>query len=99
MSLPAIALVALGAVMLNTHSKPAVQATKQAQRGMTPGGHHLTRPTGPSQMWVDKPQNTGLRNDAKGRNPTEIDHYMRKTYMTEAATHPGVRLVAGKAFA
>ena len=50
-------------------------------------------------MWVDRPQNTVLRNDAQGNNPYEIDAYLREIYMREAAVHPGVRLVAGQAVA
>ena len=54
----------------------------------------------PSQMWVDRPMNTILRNDLiGGDNPHAIDEYLRKTYASEAATHPGVRLVAGQAIA
>lgn len=47
-------------------------------------------------MWIDRPINTVLRNDARSDNPDGIDQYLRSTYAAEAATHPGVRLVAGK---
>ena len=98
MNLPLLAAIALGATML-TSKNPAKAVVRQSQKGMTPGGHALTRPTGPSQMWVDRPENTVLRNDAKGRTPVQIDRYLRQTYATEAAMHPGVRLVAGTATA
>lgn len=94
-----LAALALGVTMLSNARTPAKKAVKSALNGQIPGGHSLTRPTGPSQMWVDRPINTALRNDAKGNNPTEIDRYLRQTYMTEAAAHPGVRLVAGQAYA
>ena len=97
MSLPALAAIALGVTMLS--STPAKKAAKTAHKGQTPGGHHLTRPTGPSQMWVDRPINTVLRNDAQANSTTGIDRYIRQTYMKEAASHPGVRLVAGQAYA
>lgn len=50
-------------------------------------------------MWVDRPINTVLRNDAQANSTTGIDRYIRQTYMKEAASHPGVRLVAGQAYA
>lgn len=97
MSLPTVALIALVVTMLsNSQTKRIV---KEAHMGQTPGGHSQDRPTGPSQMWIDRPVNTVLRNDAKGDSPSDIDRYLRTTYMTEAASHPGVRLVAGKAVA
>jgi hypothetical protein len=91
-----LAAIALGVTMLSSTS--AKKAVKTAHSGQTPGGHHLTRPMGPSQMWVDRPINTVLRNDAQADNPAKIDSYIRQTYMTEAASHPGVRLVAGQAY-
>ena len=95
MSLPSLALIALVATALNSQT-PAKRAVKTAPSGQTPGGQPVGRP---SQMWVDRPINTVLRNDAKGDNPAAIDSYIRTPYMTEASTHPGVRLVAGKAYA
>lgn len=97
MSLPTLAAVALAATVLM--QPPAKKAARSALGGQTPGGHSLTRPTGPSQMWVDRPINTVLRNDAKGSNTDQIDRHIRQTYMTEASMHPGVRLVAGQAHA
>ena len=98
MSLPQLAAAALGLTMLAS-TKSTKQKVKQAHNGQTPGGHYLTRPTGPSLMWVDKAENTTLRNDAQGDTPTEIDAYLRDTYLREAAQHPGVRLVAHAAVA
>ena len=95
MSLPTLALIALVATMLS--SSPAKKAVQTAHSRQTPGGHHLTRPTGPSRIWVDRPINTVLRNDAQGETPEQIDRYIRSTYATEATAHPGVRLVAGQA--
>jgi len=97
MNVPMLAAGALLVMILS--QSPAKKAVKSAHSGQTPGGHYLTRPTGPSQMWVDRPVNTVLRNDVQADDPTGIDRYIRQTYMTEAASHPGVRLVAGKAFA
>ena len=99
--LPWIAAGALAAMMLYT--------SKKVLPDQLPGGHHLTRPTLPSQMWVDKSENTVLRNDSEcckftkeccsGRDFRQIDNYMKQTYQAEAATHPGVRLVADMAAA
>lgn len=90
-----LALLALAATVLNSSSKTATTLALQNSQQQKLGGHTLTRPTGPTQMWVDRPQNTTLRNDAKCCDSVdEIDRYLRKTYATEAATHPGVRLVA-----
>ena len=97
MSLPTLAAVALAALVLSQSA--AKFAAKSSLPGQTPGGHAIERPTRPSQMWIDKPVNTALRNDAIGRNSTEIDNYLRQQYMREAAAHPGVHLVAGKAVA
>lgn len=54
----------------------------------------------PSNMWVDTPQNTALRNDrVDGAQSTrEIDEHVRETYKREAASHPGVHLAAVSAF-
>ena len=99
MSVPMLATAALGLTMLISASKPANRAVRSAHSGQTPGGHSMDRPTGPSQMWVDRPINTVLRNDARGGNFEAINAYIRDTYATEAASHPGVRLVAGQAVA
>lgn len=100
MSLPALAAAALVVTMLaQSKKKSPKQVVKTAHRGQTPGGHYLTRPTNPSQMWVDRPQNTTLRNDAQGQDPHAIDAYLREIYSREATCHPGVRLVAGQAVA
>lgn len=96
MSLPTLAAVALVATMLSQSQKAKCAATVKSQ---TPGGHHTDRPTGPSQMHVDPPQRTALRNDAVGETPAEIDAYLRGTYAREACSHPGVQSVAGKAAA
>lgn len=46
-------------------------------------------------MWVDRAVNTALRNDAYGlTSAADIEGYLTRTYFREAATHPGVRLVA-----
>ena len=95
MSVPALAAIVLGVVLYN-QSRPTKKVVREAQTGMMPGGHALTRPTGPSQMWVDRPQNTVLRDDTvKGGLVEDIDAYIRSTYKKEAECHPGVQLVAG----
>ena len=60
-----LALLALAATVLNSSSKTATTLALQNSQQQKLGGHTLTRPTGPTQMWVDRPQNTTLRNDAK----------------------------------
>ena len=99
MSLPTLAAVALVGTMLSQSKKTPKQVVKSSLKGQTLGGHALTRPTMPSQIWVDRPQNTVLRNDAVGNDPHEVDAYLRQIYYREAALHPGVRLVAGQAIA
>lgn len=96
MNVPMLAAIALAVTVLMSAS-PAKRASKTL-KSQTPGGHSLTRPTLPSQMWIDKAANTVLRNDKQGNNTSDIDAYMRRTYATEAAMHPGVRLMAGKAY-
>jgi hypothetical protein len=81
-----LALIALIAVAMKSATSPSMpQQAPNSKR------------VGPSQMWVDRAVNTALRNDAQGDDPMAIDRYIRSTYAAEAATHPGVRLVAGKA--
>ena len=50
-------------------------------------------------MWIDRPINTVLRNDAHGDSAIDVDRYIRSMYAYEASTHPGVALVAAGAFA
>ena len=60
-----------------------------------PGGNEDTFPTNfGTSIWVDRPVNTALRNDAVGNNPDQIQAFLKRTYTTEAAVHPGVQLVA-----
>ena len=60
-----------------------------------PGGNEDTFPTNfGTSIWVDRPVNTALRNDAVGNNPGQIQAWVKRTYATEAAVHPGVQLVA-----
>lgn len=103
MNLPTLSAIALVATMLSQSKKTPAQVVQSGLKSQsTPGGHPLNRPTGPSQLWVDKPVNTTLRNDAGAiRNDTTagIASYLKETYMREARTHPGVRLVAGQAVA
>ena len=97
MTLVTIAAIALIGTMLMNQKSPK-KIAQQTFNSQVPGGHSLTRPTQPSQMWVDRPHNTILRNDAQSDNVHGIDAYLRGTYTREAAVHPGVRLVAGQAF-
>ena len=89
--LPLLALIALGLVVMSSGSP-----SKKLVEEQVPGGHSLTRPTGPSQMWVDRAVNTVLRNDAKGETPAEIDRYLKRTYASEVDCHPGVTMLAGQ---
>ena len=91
MAVPAIALAALVATSLRGKTPRTLAA--ENSKTQVPGGHYTNRPTVPSRMWIDRPINTILRNDAVGDTPAQIDAYLRQTYTQEAATHPGVRLV------
>ena len=96
MEAPQLAMLALIGTALWTQV-PASKAGKlavQNRQQQTPGGHPMDRATYPSQIWVDKAVNTTLRNDAKGNTPAEIDAYLRSVYQQEAASHPGVRMLA-----
>ena len=100
MSLLTLAAIALVATLLSQTNKTPTQVVKTGLQGQSKqGGHPLKRPTGPSQMWVDRPINTSLRNDAQGQTPEQIEAYLQRTYASEASVHPGVRLVAGQAVA
>ena len=93
MNVPLVALAALmGSMLWTTKSAKSLAAQNVAQQ--TPGGHAMTRPTMASQMWVDTAVNTALRNDAVGSHPNDVDAYLRNIYRMEAASHPGVRLIA-----
>jgi hypothetical protein len=85
-------------------SAPAKTAARTLSK-QTPGGN-----TRQSQLWIDRPINTLMRDDTVRCETDDagvetcvtqgqIDNYIRQTYMTEAAQHPGVRLVADAAFA
>ena len=99
-----MAAVALVGTMLGRSKKSTKQVVTTGLR-QTPGGHPDYRPIGPSQMWVDTAVNTNTRNDTIDRSGlvaktfAEIDDNLRMTYLREAASHPGVRLVAGQAVA
>ena len=82
-NVPMMAALGLGAYLLYQRMYPTARLQKQEVSGLTP-----------QQIWVDKPVNTALRNDAKGSNPRQIADYLSGVYQTEAAQHPGVRLVA-----
>lgn len=86
-------------------SAPAKTAARTLSK-QTPGGNTSR----PSQLWIDRPINTLMRDDTVRCETDDagvetcvtqgqIDNYIRQTYMTEAAQHPGVRLVADAAFA
>ncbi len=97
MSLPILAAAVVATTYLMSHGSSKKLAAQMVTQ-QTPGGRiaslgheHL--------MHVDKAQNTSLRNDAIGDSPAEISAHLKRTYASEAATHPGVRLVAASAFA
>ena len=88
------ATILVGAVAYQYMKPESKRLASQNARQQTPGGQS----TGlPSRMWIDRPVNTVLRNDAQYDEPHRIDAYLKSTYATEAAQHPGVRLVAGSA--
>ena len=113
MNVPTVAaLILLGTVLWSSRSRSPSEASqvqkavshhlaKKNTKQQTQGGS--TQPTPASQIWVDKAVNTVLRNDAGccGQRPSAADlaAYLKKTYATEAAMHPGVQLVAHSAFA
>ena len=49
-----------------------------------------------SQLWIDTPTNTVLRDDSSMIEPTlqGAAQYLRDQYRAESAAHPGVNLVA-----
>ena len=68
-----LALLALAATVLNSSSKTATTLALQNSQQQAGGTHH---PADGTQMWVDRPQNTTLRNDAKCCDSVdEIDRY------------------------
>ena len=83
-----LSIMGLGAYLLYQQMYPSSRLARANVRQQEPSG--LT----PQQIWVDKPVNTALRNDAVGNTPRAIHDYLDGVYEKEAAQHPGVRLVA-----
>ena len=88
MNVPMLAAVGVAGYLLYQRMYPASRLARANVRQQEPSG--LT----PQQIWVDKPVNTALRNDAQGSTPRQIHDYLERVYEKEAAQHPGVRLVA-----
>ena len=86
-AVPAAATLLLATLALNNPATKLAHKNKNQQKPTT---------SLPSNIWVDKPQNTALRDDRlEGvRDTRGIDTYLRETYAREAAGHPGVRLAA-----
>lgn len=95
MNVPTLAaLMVAGAVAMHMMPyKSKIQCETHVSQ-QTPGGTQDQYPTMASQIWVDKAQNTALRNDTVDTPyPDAIDKHVKATYAVECAMHPGVRLV------